>query len=142
MTRIVTSPLDMLAYVMAGDARFTLTGKQGSFGYRVNRPKDFDPVRPIYFVSALRPDTSESYFGNLKTYGKADPAAWTFEVGRKSKLTSDDDAIIVYAFAWFWRNLVKAQGLEPHRLDQVKFRAHTEAPVGDLNDDLDDVLPL
>lgn len=135
------NPLDIFAYVTSGNARFSLTGKRNSYSYRVTRAKDGYGKRPIYFVALLRPDTSFSYFANLKSFGKADPAAWQFEIGRKSKLSPADPAVI--AFEWFWRNLVKAQALNPHKLDEVAFQpAPAAKPAASFDDPLDDVLPL
>lgn len=97
----ITSTADALAFVLGGNAIFTVeSGKTGTrFTYRVRKPKEDSP----HFVQLLRgPDNAADYsfLGSIFD-GK------TYHHGRKSKI--GQDAPSAKAWAWLWQLLVSGK---------------------------------
>ena len=107
MQHQLTDPIQVLKFVTAGKATFTLksvsTGVHYTFQVTKAPPKpDFPNRTPIYFVSVLvGPDNTKNYM----YFGTISGASMLFKMGAKAKVM--DGAKSVQALMWFWRNLVE-----------------------------------
>jgi hypothetical protein len=88
-----------LAFILAGNARFTITSKKTGqrFTYKVRRPADDKP----WFVSLLTGSDNENdytFFGTIF-------ADRTFRHGRRTSIS--DKAPSAVGFSWLWAHLSK-----------------------------------
>lgn len=89
-------------FMLAGNATFTIQGKEHRFTYKVRKPDDAN----MHFVSLMTgPDNenSFSYLGFIRDR--------FFVHGKKSKISKD--AISVVAFTWFWSHLKENKDFSP-----------------------------
>jgi len=117
MTAQMTFAPDVLAFVFAGDARFTLVSKQTGtrFTYRVRKSEPDHAGRCIWFVSVL---TGADNTSNYSYIGTVRPMS-AFKWGHKSRIS--EEAPSVSAFAWFVRLLVRCVETETVELPSVEF---------------------
>jgi hypothetical protein len=92
---------DVERFALAGNATLTIVSvKTGSrYTFKVKRPDDFNPDRPIWFVSMLRGPDNESdfsYLGNMRQRA----GLYEYEEGKKCRSRSVSDV-----FMWFWRHV-------------------------------------
>lgn len=97
---------DLKRFMLAGHAIFTVVSKatQTRFTFKVSKPDEMDPARPLYFVGVLNGSSNEanySYLGLIR--GDA------FEHGRKSKITAD--APSAKAARWIVERTLHGQNL-------------------------------
>ena len=94
----LTDPREIKAFILAGNARFTLvsTKTQKRFTYKVRHSDD----GKVHFVSVLTgPDNESNYVffasirGNYLNHGK--------------RTSIGEDAPSASGFAWFWKNLMR-----------------------------------
>jgi len=103
----IMDPMDMLAYVLAGNAVFTVRGKKERYTYKVRKSDD----GRVYFVAVMTgPDNETDYVYAGVIRDKR------FELTKKSKM--DFNTPSVRAFVWFWKNLRDQKGDE---LAKVEF---------------------
>lgn len=121
----VTNPLDIAAFVFAGKAIFTLVGKDSRFTYKVTKADDGGK---LFFVSLFTGSDNADryayeYVGVVRTYGTPDIQKWDFEQTSKAKITPSSPkwGKAITGFAWFLKEVKKAQTLEAHTLGQVEF---------------------
>lgn len=116
---LISRPIDILTFVAAGNAIFTMTGSRLRFTYHVEESKrDAKTDRSVFFVSVLTgpSNTSDySYLGIIPAMN-GHPTA-EFKLTKKSTATADANS--VKAFAWFWRALTTKN--EEH-LALIKFQ--------------------
>jgi hypothetical protein len=109
--RRVERPVDILSFIVAGNATFTLSGRTTRFTYRV-RAND---AGTLFFVGVLSgPDNNAdySYLGTLRS-----ARGENLTLTKKSR--AGDDAQSVRAFRWFWRALTEK---DEASLAKVEFR--------------------
>lgn len=118
--RHITNPLDIFTFAFAGKAFFTLVGKTTRYTYKVEKSEDGKVFFVAVFVGSDNTDyRAYQYAGVVRTYEQADPQKWEFTWTQKSLFKEDDKAVA--GFAWFFREVRKAQILQPHSLGQVEF---------------------
>lgn len=105
------TPAECAKFVLAGNATITLVGVASGqrYTFKVKKPDDFNPNRPIWFVSVLKGSNNEADFGYIGQIMYAE--AREYIRGRKCWPTffkaSD-------AFAWFWKRAHRGVNFEPH----------------------------
>jgi len=91
----IARPIDIMTFLTAGNATFTLEGSKSRFTFRVARSKD----GKLFFISVLTgPDNTADYAYVGVIRGSE------FALTAKSRMTKDTPSVV--AFAWFWRALV------------------------------------
>lgn len=99
----------VVKFCLAGNATITLvsvrTGKRYTF--RIRRPDDFDPNRPIWFVSVLKGSDNEADFGYI---GQITTQRHIYMRGNKCW---KDWYAASDAFKWAWRWFVSHSGIHP-----------------------------
>src|SRR5262245_9702071 len=112
----IENPLEIIDYLSREQSRFTLVGQYSRYAFRT-RSSDDGKFR---FVALVDQAGYDLYLGYIKTYGKPEPEKWDYVFGGdKARIAADAPA--ARAFAWFWRHLKLAQGLNPHKLDRLQF---------------------
>lgn len=110
---MISDPAARRAFVLGGDAKFTVVGRSNRFTYRVRRAAPRlgqAPEMAPWFVDVLvGPDNG----GDFAPLGVAFPVVnngWPL-YRRQSKSTVGELAPSAVAFAWFWRHV---DDLEKH----------------------------
>lgn len=102
----LTTVDDVLLFVLAGNATFTLRSKKTGdrFTYRIRRPEG----KP-HFVSVLTGSDNESHYQFLGTIFDGS----RYRHGASSRITTD--ATSARAFDWFWEAM--SRGIMPEQLE-------------------------
>jgi len=100
------SAKDIQAYILAGNATFTLQGKRDRFTYKIRAAKE----GTLHFVSVLTGSDNESSYSYLGIVGREK------DFRRTAKSPIRGDAPSANAFAWFWKVVVQA-GKMPAELE-------------------------
>jgi len=101
----ITRPIDIMAYVFAGNATFTIEGRKSRFTYNVSKSEEKEDGSCVFFVKVLTgPNNTAdySYLGIVPgRHGHPLPA---FKLTKKS--TAGWTAPSVVSFRWMWNALV------------------------------------
>lgn len=108
----LTAPVDMLTYLLAGNATLTLrsTSTGNRYTYRVRRAEGEAPGRPWFVKVLYGPDNTGDYVYMGDIWPGTATAGGRYNLGRKSRLVPDDRRH--RAFDWFFRH-VQALKLPP-----------------------------
>lgn len=107
------APAHVARFALAGDATFTLSGKESRFTFHVE--KNAKKAGPAYFVKVLTGPNNTRDFTYLGCIFQ-DGERFTYAHGRKSKI--GQDAPSARAFGWFSKTLFAGK-LEESRALQV-----------------------
>lgn len=99
-------------FMLGGNATFTLVSEASGtrFTYKVQKPEDFNPNRPILFVKVLTGADNESDYSYIGQLVPTSSSASYFRYSHGKKARIGVAAQSVKAIAWFVAHLLGPQG--------------------------------